>query len=388
MTVNTLCVFGTRPEAIKMAPLIRKLEQNKNINNKICNTGQHQQMLNSFLKFFKINADFDLQVMEANQNLCTLSSKILNGLADVFKVFKPDLVLVHGDTTTAFAASMAAYYHQIPILHIEAGLRTGNIYSPWPEEANRKLVSALATAHFAPTESARLNLLNEGVSPETIYVTGNTVIDALYEITQKLEQDPILNLLLQEEFPFFENNQRTILVTGHRRENFGFAFERICNALVAIAKRFPDVNIVYPVHLNPNVQLPVNKLLVGIDNIHLIPPTDYLPFVYLMKNSYIILTDSGGIQEEAPALGKPVLVMRDSTERPEAVTAGTVKLVGSDVQKIVSGVEALLTDELLYKKMSQAQNPYGDGKASARIAEIITKLYTRPSNSFKTTVLG
>ncbi|QMT58811.1 non-hydrolyzing UDP-N-acetylglucosamine 2-epimerase [Legionella sp. PC997] len=382
MTVNTLCVFGTRPEAIKMAPLVQKLEASKVIQNKICITGQHRQLLDPLLALFRLKPDFDLHVMTANQDLSNLTSRILTGLSDVFKEYQPQLVIVHGDTTSALAASLAAYYQRIPVAHVEAGLRTKNIYSPWPEEANRKLASCLTHLHFAPTKLSRKNLLDEGVPDENIFVTGNTVIDALYQITNQLDAEPVLSLLLKEEYPFLDPTRRIILVTGHRRENFGSGFKRICQALVAIAKRFPDVDIVYPVHLNPHVQTPVNSLLTGIENIYLIPPVDYLPFVYLMRNAYLILTDSGGIQEEAPSLGKPVLVMRKTTERPEALTAGTVKLVGSDVNEIINGVEQLLLDEALYKQMSQAQNPYGDGNASTRIVDIITQIYDNSTNPY------
>ncbi|WP_454784952.1 non-hydrolyzing UDP-N-acetylglucosamine 2-epimerase [Legionella sp. WA2024007413] len=382
MTVNTLCVFGTRPEAIKMAPLVQKLEASKVIQNKICITGQHRQLLDPLLALFRLKPDFDLHVMTANQDLSNLTSRILTGLSDVFKEYQPQLVIVHGDTTSALAASLAAYYQRIPVAHVEAGLRTKNIYSPWPEEANRKLASCLTHLHFAPTKLSRKNLLDEGVPDENIFVTGNTVIDALYQITNQLDAEPVLSLLLKEEYPFLDPSRRIILVTGHRRENFGSGFKSICQALVAIAKRFPDVDIVYPVHLNPHVQTPVNSLLTGIENIYLIPPVDYLPFVYLMRNAYLILTDSGGIQEEAPSLGKPVLVMRKTTERPEALTAGTVKLVGSDVNEIINGVEQLLLDEALYKQMSQAQNPYGDGNASTRIVDIITQIYDNSTNPY------
>ena len=377
MTVNTLCVFGTRPEAIKMAPLIKELEARNTICNKICVTAQHQQMLESVLNLFEIKPDFNLRVMTANQDLSGLTTKILCGLSEVFKEYRPDFVLVHGDTTTTLAASLSAYYHRIPVIHIEAGLRTGDLTSPWPEEANRKLAGALAMVHFAPTQGSRDNLLREGVAPESIYITGNTVIDALNCMADKINQNPALYCRLSSTFPFLSPERRFILVTGHRRENFGEGFERICRALAETAVRFPDIDIVYPVHLNPRVQQPVKSLLADIPNIHLIEPVDYLPFVYLMKSAYIILTDSGGIQEEAPSLGKPVLVMRDITERPEAVESGTVKLVGTDVEKIVGNIALLLKDNELYQQMSCAQNPYGDGKASERIVEVISQLTSR-----------
>lgn len=371
--LNTLCVFGTRPEAIKMAPLILELNKNSNICNRICVTSQHQQMLKSVLDLFQIIPDYNLQVMSPNQDLTTLTVKILIGLADVFKNYKPDFVLVHGDTTTTLAASLSAYYHKIPIIHIEAGLRTGNINLPWPEEGNRKLTGNLAVIHCAPTVSASFNLLKESVPKENIFVTGNTVIDALKIMVQKINDDPSLSSQLKRQFYFLSSTRQYILVTGHRRESFGEGFERICFALAEIAKRFPNVDIVYPVHLNPSVQQPVKKLLDGISNIHLIEPVDYLPFIYLMKSAHIILTDSGGIQEEAPFLGKPVLVMREVTERPEAVEAGTAQLVGTSVEKIVKAVQQLLTNKNIHHKMSVSTNPYGDGSASKRIVENILK---------------
>jgi UDP-N-acetylglucosamine 2-epimerase (non-hydrolysing) len=382
MTVNILCIFGTRPEAIKMAPLIGQLKVNQTISTKVCVTGQHQQMLQSVLDQFEIVPDYDLQVMSLDQDLSHLTARILIGLADIFKQYKPDLILVHGDTTTTLAASLSAYYHRIPVAHVEAGLRTGDMHSPWPEEANRKLASVLAIAHFAHTESARLNLLREGVAPDTIYVTGNTVIDALNEMVHKIENSADLTQKIKRELPFLQAGRKVILVTGHRRENFGPGFENICHALSNIAQRFPEVDIVYPVHLNPSVQQPVKSLLGGISNIYLIEPVDYSPFVYLMRSAYLILTDSGGIQEEAPSLGKPVLVMRDITERPEAVEAGTVKLVGADVEKIVKNTSQLLTDESLYQRMSTAQNPYGDGKASERIVKVLTHLIHKKKQAF------
>lgn len=375
MRINTLCIFGTRPEAIKMAPLVKQLNLNPNINNKLCITGQHEQMLNPVLELFNLKPDFNLHVMTENQDLSHLTAKLLIGLAGVFAQYKPDVVLVHGDTTTTLAASISAYYHHIPIAHVEAGLRTWNINSPWPEEANRKLSGALTSLHFAPTPLSRMNLLQEGVAPETIHITGNTVIDALQSIVDQIENSPQLLQDLAQQFSFLYPARKLILVTGHRRENFGHGFERICEALAILAHRFPDVDIVYPVHLNPSVLQPVNALLKDINNIYLIRPVDYLPFVYLMKTSYLILTDSGGIQEEAPSLGKPVLVMRDNTERPEALDAGTVQLVGTDVDKIVSHVAELLSNAQRYQQMSQAQNPYGDGKASERIVQVILQAF-------------
>ncbi|MGK8436043.1 non-hydrolyzing UDP-N-acetylglucosamine 2-epimerase [Ectopseudomonas hydrolytica] len=374
MTIKTLCVFGTRPEAIKMAPLALALQDDPRFEAKVCVTGQHRQMLDQVLDLFELVPDFDLNIMKPGQDLTDVTSSILLGMREVLASFKPDVVLVHGDTATTFAASVAAYYQQIPVAHVEAGLRTGNIYSPWPEEGNRKLTGALAALHFAPTETSCGNLLREGVSPDSIVVTGNTVIDALLQVVAKLDTDSDLQVQFASRFPFLHPDRKLILVTGHRRESFGGGFERICQALVETAQRFPEVEIVYPVHLNPNVREPVNRLLAGIDNVHLIEPLDYLPFVYLMNQAYLILTDSGGIQEEAPSLGKPVLVMRDTTERPEAVEAGTVKLVGTDVAAITSAITALVTDEAAYRQMSFAHNPYGDGKACQRILESLSQL--------------
>lgn len=376
MTIKTLCVFGTRPEAIKMAPLALSLAADERFDSKVCVTGQHRQMLDQVLDLFKLKPDFDLSVMKPGQDLTGITTAILTGMKEVLANCKPDIVLVHGDTATTFAASLAAYYQQIPVAHVEAGLRTGNLYSPWPEEANRKLTGALATLHFAPTENSKANLLHEGVAPESIHVTGNTVIDALLEVIERLDKDVELGKQAAAPTAFLKRNRKLILVTGHRRESFGGGFERICQALLETAKQHPDVDIVYPVHLNPQVQEPVNRLLAGVDNIHLIEPLDYLPFVYLMSQAHIILTDSGGIQEEAPSLGKPVLVMRDTTERPEAVSAGTVKLVGTDVAKIVEELDILLTDKNVYQSMSFAHNPYGDGKACQRICSTLADFFS------------
>lgn len=376
MTVKTLCVFGTRPEAIKMAPLALALNADPRFDAKVCVTGQHRQMLDQVLDLFDLIPDFDLNIMKPGQDLSDVTSAILKGMKQVFSDFKPDVVLVHGDTATTFASTLAAYYHQIPVAHVEAGLRTGNMYSPWPEEGNRKLTGALATLHFAPTETSRQNLLREGIT-NGIEVTGNTVIDALLQVVTKLQKEVTLQQSLDRKFDFIRPASRLVLVTGHRRESFGGGFERICQALVETATAFPDIDIVYPVHLNPNVGEPVNRLLAGIDNIHLIEPLDYLPFVYLMNRAYLILTDSGGIQEEAPSLGKPVLVMRDTTERPEAVEAGTVKLVGTDVAAIRNGLSTLLTDERTYQSMAYAHNPYGDGKACLRIIDTLNSVIKR-----------
>ncbi len=323
MKLKILTVFGTRPEAIKMAPLVLALAADSRFDAKVCVTGQHREMLDQVLDLFAIRPDFDLNIMKPGQDLTDVTTGILQGMKGVFSHFKPDLVLVHGDTATTFATSLAAYYQQIPVAHVEAGLRTGNLYSPWPEEANRKLTGALAALHFAPTETSSQNLKNEGVQASNIVVTGNTVIDALLVVVDKLKHDSDLQQRFAAQFSFLPQDRRIVLVTGHRRESFGDGFERICQALAETARTFPDVDIVYPVHLNPNVREPVNRLLAGIPNVHLIEPLDYLPFVYLMNRAFVILTDSGGIQEEAPSLGKPVLVMRSTTERPEAVEAGT-----------------------------------------------------------------
>lgn len=365
-----MLVFGTRPEAIKMAPVVRALIEAKQWEVKVCVTAQHRQMLDQVLSLFEIVPDFDLNLMKPGQDLTDITCNVLSGMRDVFNQWKPDLVLVHGDTATAMAASLAAYYAKIPVGHVEAGLRTNDIYSPWPEEMNRRMVGRVATFHFAPTETARTNLLVEGCAGETIFVTGNTVIDALLKVVDRINSDVVLNQELSARFAFLEKDKRMILVTGHRRENFGQGFENICKALREIAGR-DDVQIVYPVHLNPNVQEPVNRILAGCQNIYLIEPQDYLPFVYLMNRACILLTDSGGIQEEAPSLGKPVLVMRDTTERPEAVAAGTVKLVGTDAVRIVSVTTRLLDDQQEYQRMSHTHNPYGDGLASSQICNIL-----------------
>lgn len=369
---KVLLIFGTRPEAIKMAPLaIRLQEDNASFETKVCVTGQHRQMLDQVLDLFQLNPDFDLNLMKPGQTLSDITSGVLKGLEQVFEIWKPDLILVHGDTATTFAASLAGYYHKIKIGHVEAGLRTGDLYSPWPEEANRKLTGVLADYHFAPTMSSYNNLIKENIKSTNVVVTGNTVIDALLQVKVKVEQDHRLIQKFEQEFNFLDKNKKLILVTGHRRENFGQGFLNICTALAQLAKKYPNVQIIYPVHLNPHVQQPVNELLTGISNIYLIAPQDYLPFVYLMNQSFLILTDSGGIQEEAPSLGKPVLVMRDTTERPEAVEAGTVRLVGTDVNRIVELVTQLLDDQKLYAEMASAHNPYGDGTACQKIIDFL-----------------
>ncbi|SET41330.1 non-hydrolyzing UDP-N-acetylglucosamine 2-epimerase [Thalassotalea agarivorans] len=365
--MKVLTVFGTRPEAIKMAPLVHALANNPAIDAKVCVTAQHRDMLDQVLALFDITPDFDLNVMKPGQSLTDVTTNIITGLAPVLADVKPDVVLVHGDTATTFATSLAAYYQQIDVGHVEAGLRTGNIYSPWPEEANRKLTGVLTKYHFAPTEQSKQNLLAEGIAASDVIVTGNTVIDALFMMREKISANPALADELSAQFPMLDADKRLILVTGHRRENFGAGFESICQSLVDIAKKYPDCQILYPVHLNPNVREPVNRLLQGIDNVLLIEPQQYLPFIYLMNQAHIILTDSGGIQEEAPSLGKPVLVMRDTTERPEAVSAGTVQLVGTDRDKILAEVSKLMDDKAAYEQMSFAHNPYGDGTACQQI---------------------
>lgn len=368
---KVLTVFGTRPEAIKMAPLVHALAADERFEAKCCVTAQHREMLDQVLELFDITPDYDLNLMKAGQLLNDVTARIIQELKPVLQEFKPDVVLVHGDTATTFAASLAAYYEQIEVGHVEAGLRTGNIYSPWPEEANRRLTGVLTKYHFAPTETSKENLLRENFNPEDIHVTGNTVIDALLMMKDKIETDDDLNETLEAQFPYLDDSKKLILVTGHRRESFGGGFERICEALAKTAKVHPEAQILYPMHLNPNVREPVNRILGGIDNILLIEPQQYLPFIYLMDRAYIILTDSGGIQEEAPSLGKPVLVMRDTTERPEAVDAGTVKLVGTSVEVITKSLNKLLKSKEAYESMSFAHNPYGDGNACRRICEIL-----------------
>lgn len=370
-----LCIFGTRPEAIKMAPLVKALEHDARFDAKVCVTAQHREMLDQVMTVFAISPDFDLNIMKTGQGLIELVTGILTKLQTVFEEFQPDIVLVHGDTATTAAASLAAYYNSIPVGHVEAGLRTNNLWSPWPEEGNRKITGATATFHFAPTEMAKSNLLRENIAANQIFVTGNTVIDALHMAKGLLKNQQDMQEQLSEKFSFVDPNKKKLLVTGHRRESFGDGFEQICVALHQIAQKFKDdLDIVYPVHLNPNVQEPVNRILANMTNVHLIAPLDYLPFIYLMDKSDIILTDSGGIQEEAPSLGKPVLVMRDTTERPEAVEAGTVKLVGTRTESIVANVSDLIENTSAYEKMSFAHNPYGDGRACKRICEILASV--------------
>lgn len=375
--MRVLSVFGTRPEAIKMAPVIRELQKHPQaFESRVCVTAQHRSMLDQVLSLFSLVPDYDLDIMKPGQDLFDVTASVLLRLRDVLVAEKPDLVLVHGDTTTSMAASLAAFYLRIPVGHVEAGLRTHNKYSPFPEEINRTITGVIADLHFAPTEAARRNLLNVGVPSERITVTGNTVIDALLDVVRLIESDSEIRQQLSQQFSFLNPDRRLILVTGHRRENFGAGFEDICRALVEIAAKRSDVEILYPVHLNPNVREPAFRILgeAGLDSIHLIDPVDYLPFVYLMHRSSLIITDSGGVQEEAPTLGKPVLVMRDTTERPEAVDAGTVKLVGTCRDTIVTEALHLLDDAEAYQTMTLAHNPYGDGFAAPRIVEHIKEV--------------
>jgi UDP-N-acetylglucosamine 2-epimerase (non-hydrolysing) len=373
--MKVLTIFGTRPEAIKMAPLVYALKDSQYFESAVCVTAQHRHMLDQVLDVFGVVPDYDLDLMRPNQNLNDISSAILTKLPSIFIASKPDVVLVHGDTTTAFAASVASFYAGIPVGHVEAGLRSHNLFAPFPEEFNRKVVSILARWHFAPTQTSRENLLKEGVRPELISVTGNTVIDALLLSLQRIEYDAerraYIVAKLNDQLDFDWQTARFVLVTGHRRENFGEGLLEICQALIELARMYPDVHFVYPVHLNPSVREPVFRLLSGVANICLIEPVDYEPFIYLLKHSYVVLTDSGGIQEEAPSLGKPVLVMRDVTERPEAVNAGTVQIVGSRASRIVPALSALLSDSALYEQMSHAHNPYGDGNACQRILQTL-----------------
>lgn len=371
-----LTVFGTRPEAIKMAPLVGALEDDARFQSVCCVTAQHRGMLDQALSLFDLTPHYDLDIMQAGQTLTQITARILTGLEPILHSEQPDFVLVHGDTTTTFSATLAAYYAQLRVGHVEAGLRTGNINAPWPEEGNRKLTSTLTHHHFAPTAQAQQNLLNEAVPGAQITVTGNTVIDALLQVKARIETDHDLRAQLDRQFDYLDQGKKLILVTGHRRESFGSGFERICVALKEISETHPDAQIVYPVHLNPQVTEPVNRILSGIDAIKLIDPLDYLPFVYLMLRAHLILTDSGGIQEEAPSLGKPVLVMRDTTERPEAVTAGTVQLVGTDIDRITSAVSQLMQDPKAYARMSRAHNPYGDGQACDRILNTLAEVAT------------
>lgn len=385
---RVLLVFGTRPEAIKVAPLVKAFQQQTDaFETVVCVTGQHREMLDQVLRLFEIVPDYDLNIMKDGQDLYDITARVLVGMRDVIKAVQPDVVFVHGDTTTSMAAALAAFYQQIPVAHIEAGLRTHNIYSPWPEEMNRQITSRIATYNFAPTPLSKENLLQEGVKEETITVTGNTVIDALYLVVDKIKQDTSLSGQLREQLKTagydtarLQNGKKLVLITGHRRENFGDGFVHMCNAIKTLTEKYPEVDFVYPMHLNPNVRKPIREIFGdeavsgtngGERNIFFIEPLEYLPFVFLMEQSTLVLTDSGGIQEEAPGLGKPVLVMRDTTERPEALDAGTVKLVGTNYDLIVKEVSNLLDDEIYYSSMAQANNPYGDGQACERIIDFI-----------------
>ena len=378
-----MLVFGTRPEAIKMAPLVKEFQKHSDkFETVVCVTGQHREMLDQVLHIFEITPDYDLNIMKQGQDLYDVTARVLTGMRDVLKEVQPDIVLVHGDTTTSTAAALAAFYQQIPVGHVEAGLRTHNIYSPWPEEMNRQITGRIATYHLSPTPLSKQNLLSEGVKEEQITVTGNTVIDALYMVVEKIKQDKALDAELEEQLKLagydvnrLSEGKRLVLITGHRRENFGDGFINMCTAIKDLTKKYPEVDFVYPMHLNPNVRKPIHEVfgtdLSNLGNMFFIEPLEYLSFVYLMEKSSVVLTDSGGIQEEAPGLGKPVLVMRDTTERPEALEAGTVKLVGTDYNMIVNEVSLLLDDKEAYEKMSKAVNPYGDGLACKRIVEFL-----------------
>lgn len=381
MRKKILIVFGTRPEAIKMAPVVKAFQSDSDrFDICVCVTGQHREMLDQVLNIFDIVPDFDLNIMESGQDLYDISSKVIMGMRDVINSFRPDIIFVHGDTTSSSMTALASFYQQIPVAHVEAGLRTNDIYSPWPEEINRQITGCIASWHFAPTQTAKQSLLRENVREETIFVTGNTVIDALQMVINTIETNENLRLEIKKTLSqklnrgFEPEREKYILVTGHRRENFGEGFLNICDALEQIAKMYPDISIIYPVHLNPNVHQTVYSLLSSQKNIYLIDPLEYLPFVYLMSNSYFVLTDSGGIQEEAPGFGKPVLVMRDKTERPEAVEAGTVELVGTDKNLIVSKVKELIENKQKYQHMSHAHNPYGDGNAATKIVKTMESI--------------
>ncbi len=386
MKKKVMLVFGTRPEAIKMAPLVKEFQKHPDdIDTLVCVTGQHREMLDQVLDIFKVIPDYDLNIMKSGQDLYDITSRVVLGMRDVLKEAKPDVVLVHGDTTTSMVAALAAFYQQIPVGHVEAGLRTNNIYSPWPEEMNRQMTGRIATYNFSPTSLSRQNLLNEGVDEQKITVTGNTVIDALHMVVDSIKNDASLSSSLVEQLKMkgydvnrlADGDRRLVLITGHRRENFGEGFTNICNAIKTLSESYPNVDFVYPMHLNPNVRRPIKEVFGDrfhtTDNLFFIEPLEYLCFVYLMEKATVVLTDSGGIQEEAPGLGKPVLVMRDTTERPEAIEAGTVRLVGTDYDKIVSSMRMLLDSKGAYNQMSKATNPYGDGKACSRIVNEILK---------------
>lgn len=369
--MKVLSVFGTRPEAIKMVPIVKAVEAHPNLQGYTCLTAQHREMLDQVVNLFDIKVDFDLDLMQKNQGLTDLISRIITSVSKVLDEVQPDVVLVHGDTATTMAVSVACFYKQIAIGHVEAGLRTGNLYSPWPEEANRRVAGLFSSLHFCPTPTSQNNLLLEGVDKSNTFVVGNTVIDTLFMTLERINSDEKISIALNKQFAPYLSLEKMVLITGHRRENFGDGFKNICKSIAELARRYPNVAFIYPVHLNPNVQEPVNKYLSGISNVHLIEPLQYVPFIYLMNKADIVLTDSGGIQEEAPSLGKPVLVMRDTTERPEGVEAGTVRLVGTDISKIIEGVSELLDSKDAYKAMSEAHNPYGDGITGKRVADIL-----------------
>lgn len=375
---KVMLVFGTRPEAIKMAPLYHALKESSDFEATVCVTAQHRQMLDQVLKVFEVSPDVDLDLMKPGQDLFDVTASVLLGMREVFRQYRPDVVLVHGDTTTTLATAMAAFYAGVPVGHVEAGLRTHDVYAPFPEEFNRQVASKVTRWHFAPTPFSKQNLINENVLDKSITVTGNTVIDSLLWVLNRIEANldrrSVIVDFLSDRLPFNWRETRFILITGHRRENFGEGFLQICEGIKELAKNYPAVHFVYPVHLNPNVQMPVKIILDGLDNVHLLEPLDYEPFVFLLKHSYIVLTDSGGIQEEAPSLGKPVLVMRDVTERPEAVDAGTVRLVGASRERIVRNVRELLDNQESYQSMSKAHNPYGDGQACTRICEVLREI--------------
>lgn len=371
MPKKILTIFGTRPESIKMAPVINLLETDNRFLSKVCVTGQHREMLDQVLRLFKITPDYDLNLMKENQTIEQIFTEIVMGLSPVIDDYQPDIILVHGDTITSFGASLISYFKKVKVGHVEAGLRTGDIYSPWPEEGNRKLTAVVSNIHFAPTRKSKDNLIKEKYSNSSIHITGNTVIDALFLAVDIIKKDKKLNVQLKNEFSFLRKNHKMILVTAHRRESFGSGIKNICNALKEIAIRNPKLDIVYPVHPNPNINKTVYGVLSEVNNVHLIEPVEYVQFVYLMKESYFIMTDSGGIQEEAPSLGKPVLVLRDLTERPEAVKAGCISLIGTDKENIINKAQELLTNKKIYEKMSKQNNPFGDGKASSKIINIL-----------------
>lgn len=375
---RVLTVFGTRPEAIKMAPLVKSLAQQDDLESKVCVTGQHREMLDQVLALFDIQPDFDLDLMHPDQNLATLLADALRGVDKIIQIFKPDLLIVQGDTTSTLAAAQAAFYRHIPVFHVEAGLRTGNVDSPWPEEANRKILSALATRHFVPTQGAANNLLQEGVASNTIYKTGNTVIDALYSVLSTIASNPKLEELIKEKFPFLKKKSPLILITAHRRENWGEDLENISKAIVKIANNFKNVNLIFPVHPNPMVKNPIHQNLGSLNNVFLVEPLNYLEFVFVMSQSTLILTDSGGVQEEAPALGKPLLLMRDHTERPEAIEANAMRIVGKDPETIFQGVHDLLNNDEQYTSLAQVRHLFGDGQSSQRIIQSIRQFLKLP----------